>query len=248
LTPSPILKVLSSLSKNKVQFLMMGGQACILYGAAEFSRDLDIAIHLGEDNLERLATALEELDAEPIYFPTLSRASLEAGHACHFRCGHPEARAMRLDVMARQRGVDDWGDLWVRRTELDVEGVGIIPLMGLPDLVQAKKTQSDKDWPMIRRLVEADVQAHALEPDGDRVRFWLRECRTPELLVELAQSHEKPAREQAASRAAVRIALEGDADRVLDALRAEEDRERQLDRAYWKPLREELERMRRARR
>jgi PHD/YefM family antitoxin component YafN of YafNO toxin-antitoxin module len=32
----------------------MGGQACVFYGAAEFSRDLDLLLLLAPDNLDRL--------------------------------------------------------------------------------------------------------------------------------------------------------------------------------------------------
>ena len=38
--PNPILKVLSTLSSHQVRYLLMGGQACVFYGAAEFSRDI----------------------------------------------------------------------------------------------------------------------------------------------------------------------------------------------------------------
>jgi hypothetical protein len=54
LTPNPILKALSTLRTFRVRFLLMGGQACVLYGAAEFSRDADIAILAEPDNLRRL--------------------------------------------------------------------------------------------------------------------------------------------------------------------------------------------------
>jgi hypothetical protein len=52
------------------------------------------------------------------------------------------------------------------------------------DLVRAKKTQSDKDWPMIRRLLEQSYFEHSLTATEELVRFWLRELRTPELVVE----------------------------------------------------------------
>lgn len=39
MTPNPIRTVLSSIRKHQVQCLPMGGQACVSYGAAEFSRD-----------------------------------------------------------------------------------------------------------------------------------------------------------------------------------------------------------------
>jgi len=48
----------------------MGGQACVLYGAAEFSRDLDLALLPNPANLDRLEAALAELDAEIIAVPS----------------------------------------------------------------------------------------------------------------------------------------------------------------------------------
>jgi hypothetical protein len=76
--------------KNGVNCLVMGGQACVYYGAAEFSRDLDLLILLSPDNLDHLCAALDDLDA----------------------------------------------------------------VLGMQDLVLAKKTQRNKDWPMIQLLVE----------------------------------------------------------------------------------------------
>ncbi len=66
---SPILKVLSSTNSNGVQCLLMGGQACVLYGAAEFSRDTDLALLASPDNLLRLQGSLDALQAECIAVP-----------------------------------------------------------------------------------------------------------------------------------------------------------------------------------
>jgi hypothetical protein len=72
LTPSPIGKVLSTLKKHRVRALLMGGQACILYGAAEFSRDVDVAVLAGAENLARLRRGLGELRAERKPFYTVA--------------------------------------------------------------------------------------------------------------------------------------------------------------------------------
>ena len=66
MTPNPIHKVLSTLRSCRVRFLLMGGQACVFYGAAEFSRDTDIVLLADAANLKRLADALKTLRAEPI--------------------------------------------------------------------------------------------------------------------------------------------------------------------------------------
>jgi hypothetical protein len=153
LIPNPILKVLSTLSSHGVRHLLMGGQACVFYGAAEFSRDCDIVIVADEDNLARLTATLDELDAECIAVPPMDWRHLDRGHALHFRCKHADAAGIRLDVMTRMRGCDDFDSLWDRRSTLqDAEGF-VYELLGIEDLVKAKKTQRDKDWPMIRRRV-----------------------------------------------------------------------------------------------
>jgi hypothetical protein len=113
--------------------------------------------------------------------------------------------------------------------------------MALRDLVRVKKTQRDKDWPMVRRLVEADIAGARWRGAQDRVVFWLRECRTPETLIELASRFPDLARVEARTRAAIRAARRNEHDEVESALRTEEDRERRADRKYWAPLKRELE-------
>ena len=158
LSLNPIRKVLLTLQRRGVQHLLMGGQACVFYGAAEFSRDTDVTLLADPENLSRLQQALGELKAEVVAVPPFNLKYLQRGHAIHFRCSHPEAEGMRLDVMSKLRGVDEFPVLWPRRTTAEIEPGEQYELMSLPDLVQAKKTQRDKDWPMIRRLIEADYQ------------------------------------------------------------------------------------------
>jgi len=155
LIPNPIVKVLSTLTSHGVRHLLMGGQACVFYGAAEFSRDCDIVIVADKETLLRLSSALRELQADCIAVPPLDPLYLNRGHAVHFRCQHPDAAGIRLDIMTRMRGCGDFESLWTRRTTIeDAEGI-VYELLGIEDLVRAKKTQRDKDWPMIRRLVDA---------------------------------------------------------------------------------------------
>jgi hypothetical protein len=163
----------------------------------------------------------------------------------HFRAHHAEAEGFRIDVMSTLRGVEPFAQLWERRTVFDLGGVGQVDVLSLPDLVASKKTQRDKDWPMIRRLLEASYARDANAPPTELVRFWLTELRTPELLVTCAASYPDQARRVGEVRAATAAASTGDLAAVRDALAQEEARERELDREYWAPLRSELEAMRR---
>jgi hypothetical protein len=225
----------------------MGGQACVLYGAAEFSRDTDFAILASPANLSRLRAALSELQAEVIAVPPFELKYLKKGHAIHFRCHATEATGMCVDVMTKMRGVDAFAKLWPRRSTLLAEDGTSYELMSLPDLVKAKKTQRDKDWPMIRRLVEADYFKHRERPKQHQLRFWFLELRTPELLIELAAAHPAICRKLTKQRSLLHLAVPGKAIDLIEALSKEERLERQADREYWMPLKAELEQLRRAR-
>lgn len=242
-----MLKVLSTFDRCRVRALLMGGQACVLYGAAEFTRDSDFVIDADEANLDRLRLALSALDARIIYVPKLSADVLLRGHACHFRCNAPAASGWRIDVMSRMRGCDEFSRLWERRRTLTIPKHGPVALVDVEDLVRAKKTQRDKDWPMIARLVESDYLKHGPRPPRTRIAFWLREARTAQLLDVLVRRFPGTAKRLAASRTAIRAALANDADGVHAALIVEQAREQSLDRAFWKPLKAELSRWRRRR-
>jgi hypothetical protein len=247
LIPNPILKVLSSMRTHRVRALLMGGQACVFYGAAEFSRDADFAILADAKNLARLRKTLADLRAAPIAVPPFQLKFLRRGHALHFRCQHPEALRLRVDVMAKMRGVDSFAELWQRRTTIEIPGGEKCELLALPDLVQAKKTQRDKDWPMIRRLVEANYFQNKHQPTRGQIRFWLAELRTPELLVEVVQANPVAVKQLAGKRPLLRLALAGKLPQLESALAAEQSAERERDRRHWLPLRKELEQFRRQR-
>jgi hypothetical protein len=222
----------------------MGGQACVLYGAAEFSRDTDIVLLAEPVTLDRLRLALEQLQAKCIAVPPFEPEYLNRGHAVHFRCHHPEAERMRLDVMSTMRGVDPFPQLWLRRTTIELAGSPAIDALALPDLIQAKKTQRDKDWPMIRRLVEAHVRAHWEHPTPERIAFWLSQGRDVSLLQKLATLYPEDWSQAQSARPLLTLAKPGRESDLEQALYEEEAKEREADRQYWTPLKKELEQLR----
>ena len=229
---------------HRVRALLMGGQACVFYGAAEFSRDTDFAIVADVVNLARLRQALAELQAAPIAVPPFAVKFLRRGHAIHFRCQHPEALRMRVDVMSKMRGVDAFAKLWRRRTTIELPDGTKCDLLSLPDLVQAKKTQRDKDWPMIRRLDEAHYDENQNGPNDAMIQFWMRESRTPEMLSQLMQRFPESVMTLTASRPWLSSVESSDFGQIEKYLRQEEKMERVADEAYWKPLKEELVQLR----
>jgi hypothetical protein len=223
----------------------MGGQACILYGAAEFSRDLDLLININKKNIEGIQEALKGLEAETIFVPELNYDVLNRGHSCHFRCHIPEANGLRIDLMSKMRGCSRFDELWQRRTIIELPDIGELGLLSLPDLVQSKKTQREKDWVMIRRLIEIEVTHFKDNPTEKQIRFWILECRTPNLLVYLTQRYPDICSQMSDKRKLLFSAQKGNVSEIEYQLIEEENKEKEADRNYWLPLKKELEKWRR---
>jgi hypothetical protein len=247
LIPTPIRQVLFTFQRNGVQALLMGGQACIFYGAAQVSKDVDFILLAERENYDRLGAALEILGARRIAVPKFDPELLARGHAVHFRCAAPGVEDLRVDLMTRLRGLPPFSTLWDRRTTFQDQDGTEFHLLSIPDLVQAKKTQRNKDWPVIELLVAIHHRENTSDPRPDWVTFWMREARTAELLQQLVQRFPVEAQALLPKRPLLAQAIQGglDMETLRAALDAEVRAEQAKDRAYWEPLRRELEAFRR---
>jgi hypothetical protein len=77
-------------------------------------------------------------------------------------------------------------------------------------------------------------------------RFWLRELRTPKILLELAGRYAAISRRLVPTCPLLAHAVHDETKKLEQALQAEESAERALDRQYWLPLKAELEKLRHA--
>ncbi len=218
----------------------MGGQACVLYGAAEFSRDLDLAILTDKNNFKNFQNALNVLQASPIAIPQFDKKYLELGLAIHFRCKHPDVNNLRIDIMSKMRGVDAFEFLWKRRTTFSLGNDNPLDVLSLPDLVKAKKTQREKDWPMISRLIEVNYFENRDSPNDEQLEFWFTEMRTPSILIELASLFPDHCNKFLSTRPLLIFALDNNNIKLSDELDKERKSEIEADQIYWKPLKKKL--------
>lgn len=218
---------------------MMGGQACVLYGAAEFSRDLDLAVQVDEANLANLHKALAELEASVIAVPPFDRQFLERGHAVHFRSQLPEMHRLRIDIMTRMRGVDPFPVLWERRTVVPVGDLEI-DLLAIGDLIAAKRTQREKDWPMTNRLVEAHYLANVEVPTNESICFWLTESFDLSFLEQLVARFPEQSSSLKEKRPVLRALVENQLENARSLLQKERRTIEIEDETYWAPLIKEL--------
>jgi hypothetical protein len=227
----------------------MGGQACVFYGAAQVSKDIDFLIFSEKENFDRLLASLDFLQARRIAIPPFDPEALSKGHAVHFRCQAPVVEGLRIDIMTKLRDLDDFEILWQRRTVFSDPSGTEFHLLSVPDLVSAKKTQRSKDWPVIEALVGIHFEENRSNPKPEWISFWLAEARSPELLIDLVVRFPAEAAAMAAStRPLLALAITPDLPRLREALDAEVRAEQEKDRIYWEPLKREMEEFRRAER
>ena len=98
-------------------------------------------------------------------------------------------------------------------------------LLSVPDLVEAKKTQRSKDWPVIEALVAIHCTENSSAPNHDWIRFWLMEARSPELLVELCTRFQKEALDLQKDRPLLSVGIQGDAPLLRAEIQTETMRE-----------------------
>jgi hypothetical protein len=248
LIQTPIRQVLLTIQASGTRTLLMGGQACVFYGAAQVSKDVDFLILADDANFKKLHDALVILAANRIAVPEFDPAVLERGHAVHFRCSAPGVEGLRIDVMSRLRDLSSFDELWERRTVIGDEDGHEFHLLSVPDLVKAKKTQRAKDWPVIEALVSIHFRENSSHPQADWIEFWLGEARSPELLVELASRFPAETGRLQARRPLLALANDARLPELRAALDAEVRVEQDKDRLYWEPLKREMEAFRRAER
>jgi len=98
---------------------------------------------------------------------------------------------------------------------------------------------------MIRRLVESHYDSYRNGATNERIEFWILESRTPEMLISLAADNPDAAQALVPRRPLLSEAFAASRGAIENGLRAEELAEKEADRAYWQPLKRELEQLRR---
>ena len=95
-----IANFFQSLSDHGVEYLLISGQATILYGAATFSEDIDLWIHPTSENCDRFTAALRACQARFYELtPQLTAENLMRGHGFHFLLPGGNEPDVSLDVM-----------------------------------------------------------------------------------------------------------------------------------------------------
>jgi len=175
------------LKADKVRYLLISGQATVLYGASTFSEDLDIWLYPQHANVQRFIKALRTLRAR--YYkltPPLTLSYLRKGHGFHFALPAEDGTDWYLDVMGVPPRSPAFNVAWRRSIRMETPW-GMVPVVSVPDLVELKKTQRLEDYAVISRLVVAMMNRSRLRPSHRLARWAVQNIFSPALLTELIQ-------------------------------------------------------------
>lgn len=136
--PFDPLKILKTLDRHGVRFVIIGGIAGRLWGSTTVTNDLDICYGRDRANLQALATALRELKVKlrgvdrDVPFITDAR-TLEMGDHFTFT-----TTAGNFDCLGTPKGSGGYDALARTATKMDVGGVTVL-VASLEDLIQMKR-------------------------------------------------------------------------------------------------------------
>jgi predicted nucleotidyltransferase len=146
-----IAEIFAALKNADVEFIVVGGVAAVLQGAPVTTLDLDIVHRRTPENADRLARALESLNA--VYRDDPRRLRPGASHL--IGPGHQLTETMHgpLDCLGTVEDSTTYDDLLPHAEPVEVEGL-VILVLSLPRLIEIKtKLSRPKDKLMLLQLV-----------------------------------------------------------------------------------------------
>ncbi len=138
------LDLLRELTKNEVEFVVVGGVAAILAGAPISTFDLDIVYHQTPENGSRLMAAIASLDAtyrDPAGRRIMPDTEKLATHQTHLLMTSLGA----LDLLSQIGDELDYPRLLTRSIEYELSGLRLA-VLDLPTIIETKEHAArDKD-------------------------------------------------------------------------------------------------------
>ncbi|HVW80260.1 MAG TPA: hypothetical protein VHB69_04900 [Mycobacteriales bacterium] len=154
-------RLLEILVDEGVDFVLVGGYAALLQGATRPTQDVDVTPSTAVDNLTRLTTALERLnarirtDAVPEGLPFSTSAEAMRG----LLMLNLTTDFGDLDITFHPSGTDGYGDL-IKTAEERILGGITLRIAALADIVRSKAAAGrDKDIEALTELYELLRQA-----------------------------------------------------------------------------------------
>jgi hypothetical protein len=157
--PLDVSRLLEALARNGVEYVVIGGVATQVHGHRRTTMDLDVTPCPDPENLGRLSTALEELEARPSD-PELAQGEISVVD--------PERLAIapivpplltrhgQLHILMEPRGARPFVELKENALSIEIDGIEVA-IVSLDDLIRMKRAAGrPSDLDDIAALTEAE--------------------------------------------------------------------------------------------
>ncbi len=152
-----------------MRYLLISGQACVLYGASQFTEDIDFWIESSIQNFRAFLRAMAKVKATVYKLsPPITPFYIRKGHGFYFRIGDD----WYIDVMGKPPRVGKFSSALERARRIKTEW-GALMVVAPEDLVLLKRTNRPADYEAISNLVR-----HRLSEDNNPVTLRWALCNT----------------------------------------------------------------------
>jgi len=156
-------RLIRALAAHDVRYVLVGALAARLNGFPRVTADADITPARDVENLERLATALQELDARVWTDGVPEGFAFDCSAAMLARADgwNLVTTAGRVDLLYRPTGVSGYDELAAEAERFDVFGVSLLvaPLKSILRMKEAADRPKDRqDAAVIRAMIDRDAE------------------------------------------------------------------------------------------
>ncbi|MBU1260461.1 MAG: nucleotidyltransferase [Planctomycetes bacterium] len=144
--------LLKKLSQNKVDYVVVGGFACIAHGATFVTQDVDICLDFNADNLLCLQKALADLHPIHRMTPNKLKLKLTKENCKQYKNLYLDTDSGQLDCISFIEGVGGFEQVKKKSMPIKIEKLHI-QILNLDALIEAKKSMNrEKDVQTITQL------------------------------------------------------------------------------------------------
>ena len=133
-------RIIQTLDENDVQFVLIGALAARLYGFPRLTADADITPATTKENLERLATALNALDAK-VYTESVPEGlafDCSAASLARAEMWNLVTNAGRIDIAFKPAGTKGYDDIARNAEKFEAYGVEFL-VASVSDIIRSKE-------------------------------------------------------------------------------------------------------------
>jgi len=136
----PFFEILKTLNEHRVNYVLIGGLAAIMWGSDSITRDVDVCYERNEENVQALVRALRALDAHLRGWP---KGVPEFIDERAFRLGDTMTFVTKFgdfDCLGTPSGTDGYSDLVEHAELMEIERDTTVLVSSIDDIIRMKRT------------------------------------------------------------------------------------------------------------